>query len=151
MQKQKGKEYSDRKRSARESDLMVGDRVLTKRMKKDNKLRTEFINEEFIIMTKQGSDVTIKSLKSGKEYRRNTAHLKKLEESNEDSMSNAPNDIISSHAQEPAEEHLLKEVVREKQSEEKSENREYGEQNMGRERRQPSWFQNFVLHYIKKC
>ncbi|XP_062550637.1 uncharacterized protein LOC134215466 [Armigeres subalbatus] len=76
--KEKGKEYSDNRRQAKKSEVSVGDRVLSKRFRKDNKLCTEFMNEEFVVLTKTGSDTTIKSTVSGKEYRRNTSHLKKI-------------------------------------------------------------------------
>ncbi|XP_055522682.1 uncharacterized protein K02A2.6-like [Wyeomyia smithii] len=143
IQKEKGKKNSDRKRRARESDLQVGDRVLTKRMKRDNKLSTEFINEEFIIMTKQGSDVTIKSLWSGKKYRSNTAYLKKLECSNEDGTSE---NTMFPQAEEPAEPDYQEDAKREQQNGSPSANSEVVEQNRGRNRREPSWFQNFVPH-----
>ncbi|XP_055622556.1 uncharacterized protein K02A2.6-like [Toxorhynchites rutilus septentrionalis] len=82
LTKEKGKIYSDNRRQARESVISVGDRVLLKRIKKDNKLSTEFVNEEFVVLTKTGSDVTIKSTVSGKQYRRNISHLKKIPEAN---------------------------------------------------------------------
>lgn len=78
VQKEKGREYSDKRRRAQESGISVGDRVLTKRMKKDNKLSSEYINEDFVVTSKLGADVTIKSTVTGKEFRRNTAHLKKI-------------------------------------------------------------------------
>uniref|UniRef100_A0AAG5DPB7 Uncharacterized protein n=1 Tax=Anopheles atroparvus TaxID=41427 RepID=A0AAG5DPB7_ANOAO len=47
-------------------------------MKKTNKLDTEFRNEEFIVRRKTGTDTIIQSKLSGKEYRRSSAHLKKI-------------------------------------------------------------------------
>lgn len=76
--KEKGKDYSDRKRNAKQSELQEGDVVLAKRMRKNNKLDTNFSNEEFIVKRKEGLDTIIKSSKSGKEYRRSSAHLKKV-------------------------------------------------------------------------
>ncbi|XP_055623065.1 uncharacterized protein K02A2.6-like [Toxorhynchites rutilus septentrionalis] len=78
LQKEKGKEYTDAKRKARFSEITVGDRVIVKRMRKENKLSTNYEPEEFEVTRKAGADVTIKSLTNGKEYRRNVAHLKKL-------------------------------------------------------------------------
>lgn len=78
LQKEKGKEYADLKRKARFSEIKVGDNVLAKRMRKDNKLSTNYAPEEYEVTRKSGADVTIKSLENGKEYRRNVAHLKKL-------------------------------------------------------------------------
>lgn len=56
--------------------MEVGDRVLAKRMRKDNKLSSEFAPEEFRVMQKKGTEVVIRSSESGKEYRRSAAHLK---------------------------------------------------------------------------
>lgn len=74
--KEKGKEYADGKRKAKSSEIAVGDTVLTKRMKKTNKLDTDFCNEEYIVTRREGSDCTIESKESGKQYRRNVSHLK---------------------------------------------------------------------------
>lgn len=78
LQKEKGKEYSDRKRRANQSQIEVGDKVLMKRMKKNNKLDADYINEEFTVTRKNGADCTVKSCETGREYRRNVAHLKKI-------------------------------------------------------------------------
>ncbi|XP_055644734.1 uncharacterized protein K02A2.6-like [Toxorhynchites rutilus septentrionalis] len=58
-QKEKGRIYADHKRKARRSDIEEGDKVLVKRFR-------------------NGADVTLRCLETGKEYRRNVAHLKKL-------------------------------------------------------------------------
>ncbi|XP_055604267.1 uncharacterized protein K02A2.6-like [Uranotaenia lowii] len=79
IMKEKGKVYADSKRKARVSDIVVGDSVLVKRTKKDNKLDTTFAPEEYAVVKKQGSDTTVQSQATGKELRRNVAHLKKLE------------------------------------------------------------------------
>ncbi|XP_055585333.1 uncharacterized protein K02A2.6-like [Uranotaenia lowii] len=76
--KQKGKEYADHKRRAKDSGIEVNDHVLVKRMRKNNKLQTEFSNEEFIVRDKAGTDTLIESTVTGKKYSRSSAHLKKL-------------------------------------------------------------------------
>ncbi|XP_055590225.1 uncharacterized protein K02A2.6-like [Uranotaenia lowii] len=76
IQKEKGRVYADLRRRARPSGIEVGDHVLAKRMKKDNKLNSEFAPEEFVVTSKQGTDVMIRSSSSGKEFRRSAAHLK---------------------------------------------------------------------------
>lgn len=76
--KEKGKEYADKKRHAREHDLQEGDVVLAKRMRKTSKVDTDFSNEEFIVKRKTGTDTIIQSKESGKQYRRSSAHLKKV-------------------------------------------------------------------------
>lgn len=144
IQKEKGKEYSDAKRKASVKDIAVGDTVLLKRMKKDNKLSTAFMNEEFVVLSKRGADVTVKSLTSGKEFRRNSAHMKKLEPSTTsydisrglDGINKPQNEqrsvspIDSSERQAPPDELTAPEK---------------------RKRKEPAWFDNYMPHYIKKC
>lgn len=79
VMKEKGKEYSDKRRHAKERDIHEGDVVLAKRMRKANKLDTEFANEEFVVQRKERTDTIIKSKVTGKQYRRSAAHLKKIE------------------------------------------------------------------------
>ena len=55
--KQKQKEYADKKRHARPSDIAVGDTVLVKQDKK-NKLSTRFNTTPYIVISRQGSKVT---------------------------------------------------------------------------------------------
>lgn len=81
VNKEKGKIYADDRRKARNSEIEVGDNVLAKRMKKNNKLDADFSTEEFEVIRKVGGDTTVRSKISGKEYRRNVAHLKKIENS----------------------------------------------------------------------
>lgn len=78
LHKEKQKAYIDLKRSAVESGIAVGDRVVIKRMKKANKLQSDYSPEEFQVVRKMGGDTTVRSCDTGKEYRRNVAHLKKL-------------------------------------------------------------------------
>lgn len=87
LEKAKGKEYTDAKRKARYSEIVIGDRVVAKRMRKDNKLCTDYSPEEFIVVRKSGGDVTIKSAENNKEYRRNVSHLKRLERADENPSS----------------------------------------------------------------
>lgn len=82
VHKEKQKEYIDKKRSAKESEIAVGDCVVLKRMKKTHKLQSDYSPEEFQVVRKVGGDATVRSYDSGKEYRRNVAHLKKIQQSN---------------------------------------------------------------------
>lgn len=77
-QKEKGRVYADHKRRARQSDIEVGDQVLVKRFRKENKLSTDFNPEKHIVIRRCGADVTLRCLKTGKDCRRNIAHLKKF-------------------------------------------------------------------------
>ncbi|XP_055584827.1 uncharacterized protein LOC129737692 [Uranotaenia lowii] len=85
IQKEKGRVYADRCRKARSSSIDIGDLVLAKRSKKDNKLSSDFSPEEFTVTKKQGTDFTIRSTSSGKEFRRSVAHLKRIEHQSENS------------------------------------------------------------------
>lgn len=80
LQKEKGKCYSDRKRQAAFSNVKEGDKVFVKRMKKNHKLEADYSPEELVVVKKTGSDVVVRSRVSGKEFRRNVTHLKKIPE-----------------------------------------------------------------------
>lgn len=94
-QKEKGKVYADQKRRACQSNIEVGDKVLVKRFRKENKLSTNFSPEEHSVVRRRGADVTIKSLETGKECRRNISHLKKL--SDVTSTCESSNDAVPSN------------------------------------------------------
>lgn len=76
--KERGKEYGDVRRSAKPSQIDVGDRVLIKWQIKENKLQSTFEPTEYTVVKRTGSEVLVKSLETGKEYRRNVAHVHKL-------------------------------------------------------------------------
>lgn len=76
--KQKGKDYADQRRNAKESNLQVGDRVLMQQPK-HNKLSTRYEEKPLIIVEKTGSKITVENDR-GKQYARNAAHLRKFEE-----------------------------------------------------------------------
>lgn len=77
-QKDKGREYSDRKRKATESNIDVGEKVFVKNLIKDNKLTSNFSPTEHTVTGINGSDVQVRNDETGKEYRRNIVHLKKI-------------------------------------------------------------------------
>ncbi|XP_055622409.1 uncharacterized protein K02A2.6-like [Toxorhynchites rutilus septentrionalis] len=82
VEKEKGRVYADEKRRARKSDIEVGDQVLAKRVRKENKLNADFSTAEFDVVRKSGTDVVIRSKETGEEFRRSAAHLKKLPHTN---------------------------------------------------------------------
>lgn len=82
VRKMRDGDYADQRRMAKASDIEAGDTVIVKRIHKENKLSTTFSPEEFIVVDRTGSDVTVKSKESGKELHRNTKHLKKLDARN---------------------------------------------------------------------
>lgn len=142
IQKEKGKEYSDNKRRARIREIAVGDTVLLKRMKRDNKLSTEYMNEDFVVLSKRGADVTVKSLVTGKEYRRNTAHVKKIDRTDTATSSGSN---VNTEMQEPADEPVMNAPSEPHNQETRVEHTEK------RKRKEPSWFENYMPHYLKKC
>ncbi|XP_055634002.1 uncharacterized protein K02A2.6-like [Toxorhynchites rutilus septentrionalis] len=77
-QKQKSEEYTNVRRHARNSNLQSGDIVVVKRPMKEHKLASNFSPEEWEIIDKNGSDVTLRSKISDRVIHRNTAHLKRL-------------------------------------------------------------------------
>lgn len=81
VHKENQKAYADKKRSAEESEIAVGDRVVMQRMKKVNKLQSNYSPQEFEVVRKTGGDTTVRSFVTGKDYRRNVAHLKKIHQS----------------------------------------------------------------------
>ncbi|XP_013167322.1 PREDICTED: uncharacterized protein K02A2.6-like [Papilio xuthus] len=79
MQKEKGKEYGDRKRRAGNTDLTEGDKVYVKEMEKKNKLSTIFNPTPHVVEKSVGGDVTIRNEETGQRLRRNVVHLKRVE------------------------------------------------------------------------
>lgn len=73
-----GKEREDAKRMAKPSNIEIGDNVLMKNLLPANKLSTNFLKEKFMVIGRNGSNVTIESVDSGRTYDRNTSHLKKV-------------------------------------------------------------------------
>ncbi|XP_062533327.1 uncharacterized protein K02A2.6-like [Armigeres subalbatus] len=69
-------ESTDRRRNAQTNQLKEGDIVVAKRISKENKLSTNFSEENFKIIARNGSEVSIRSMETGKVYRRNITHLK---------------------------------------------------------------------------
>lgn len=57
--KQKGKESGDHVRRATPSDIAVGDRVVVKNQVKEHKLTTRFGQEEYIVESRTGSEVSL--------------------------------------------------------------------------------------------
>lgn len=79
IQKEKGKEYGDRKRRAGDSGISTGDKVYVKEMERTNKLTTGFNPAPHIVESSVGGDVTVRNEETGQQLRRNIIHLKKVE------------------------------------------------------------------------
>jgi transposase InsO family protein len=76
--KSKGKIREDVRRNAFNKDIYVGYKVLAKNVVIQNKLTPAFGLEEYSVVSKSGSELTIKRDSDGKEFKRNEAHLKKI-------------------------------------------------------------------------
>lgn len=79
--KEKGKEYGDLKRKATDSNCEIGEKVLVKNVIKNNKLTSNFNPTTHTITDVNGGDISIRNDETGKEYRRNIVHLKKVNDS----------------------------------------------------------------------
>lgn len=80
--KDKGKEYADMKRKAEDSNLEIGEKVYIKNMVRENKLTPNFNPETHTVTDVHGGDVKVRNDLTGKEYRRNVIHLKRVENNN---------------------------------------------------------------------
>ena len=66
-----GKAYADKHRQAKQSPVILGDRVLLKNNKTSAKLSPKFESNPYTVQTKEGQELTIKS-EDGVVYRRNS-------------------------------------------------------------------------------
>lgn len=78
VMKEKGKEYEDSRRRAKHSNLEVGDKVLMKNVLPGNKLTPTFGPDVMTVTAKTGPRVTVQNDTTGRNYDRNSSHLKLL-------------------------------------------------------------------------
>lgn len=78
IQKEKGKEYTDRKRHAKENTIEPGDLVWLKPMYHINKLTANFEPVAYKVISRVGSEIEVENTSSGARYRRNVSHAKKI-------------------------------------------------------------------------
>lgn len=97
------KERGDAKRRARLSSISAGDFVLMKNLLPSNKLSTNFLNEKFKVLDRNGSNVTVQSTESGRKFDRKVTHLKRWRKKSDDEideltakLGSIPNDRQSS-------------------------------------------------------
>lgn len=102
QQKEKGKEYADKKRKAQDCDLGPGDKVYVRNMNKSNKLSSNFEPTSHTVKTRVGGDIEVQNDETGQRLRRNIVHLKRIEgqwkivdEDNENSTENEANEDIT--------------------------------------------------------
>ncbi|CAK1596619.1 unnamed protein product [Parnassius mnemosyne] len=81
LQKEAEKNYSDRKRKAKDHSINEGDKVIVKNFAKENKLTPSFSPDIHTVVktTNNTGDVVIRNNDTNTQYRRNVVHLKKIE------------------------------------------------------------------------
>ncbi|CAH2107517.1 unnamed protein product [Euphydryas editha] len=107
LEKEKGKEYGDRKRRAEHPELIEGDKVYVKELDKTNKLASTFNPTPHVVEKTTCGDVTVRNEETGQILRRNVIHLKRVEGEwksiqddnlNEDTTNiNKRNNLIENH------------------------------------------------------
>ena len=78
-EKEKGKEYGDRKRKAKDVELAEGEKVYIKEMDKTSKLSTTFNPTPHVVEKSVGGDILVRNEETGQRLRRNAIHLKRVE------------------------------------------------------------------------
>lgn len=119
--KEKERVYADAKRNAKEIEIGTGDNVLVKRSMKANKLESTFEPTIHKVINRMGSEALIEAEATGKRYRRNVAHLKKI------TIDQEPNDHQAGTSEPPPKMHTME-----------------TEPISRRTRRQPAHLKNFV-------
>lgn len=80
MAKARGGASEDSRRRAQESSLTIGDTVVLKNQSITNKLTPTFADEDYTVINKSGSRLTVQNNETGKTYDRTTSHVKKIAE-----------------------------------------------------------------------
>lgn len=106
-------ESSNKRRNAKESALKEGDLVVAKRVTKDNKLCSNFGPEPFDIIRRTGTEVEIRSRKTGKTYRRNVSQLKPIvaDEHDVDTDAELPDNNFEPRGQVPEQQEVIEQPV----------------------------------------
>lgn len=78
LEKEKGKEYADKRRHAKQSEIRVDDVVWLKQVEKTNKLGPTFVPIPYKVIERKGSEVVVEGVESAVRYRRNVSHVVKV-------------------------------------------------------------------------
>lgn len=76
--KDKGREYADNKRRAKQNEIKEGDEVIAMRTMQSNKLATRFEPTTYKVVERNGPEVIIENPETGVKYRRNVAQTKRV-------------------------------------------------------------------------
>lgn len=77
IEKEKGKQYADKRRHAQESTINVGETVWLKRMNPANKLSPNFEPVDYKVISRSGSELVVENMSNGTKYRRHITHVKR--------------------------------------------------------------------------
>lgn len=77
IEKEKGKQYSDKRRHAQENNIETGEIVWLKRLTPGNKLSPTFEPIDHKVISRSGSELLVENVLNGAQYRRNVAHVKR--------------------------------------------------------------------------
>lgn len=159
--KTKGAEYADNQRRAKhQNEISQGDTVVSKRIQKENKLSTTFGSEEYSVIARNGSDITLKSKESGRVIHRNVAHLKKLFADTKDTANTDGDPETEPETEEGVEESLQPNSERtsivEGEAEMEKVNQPLSKTDTGegmkfrqrREVKHPSYLKDYTINYI---
>lgn len=74
LSKEKGKQYADAKRHAKQSEIKEGDEVWLKKLVKTNKLAPTFEPIPYKVIERKGAEILVEDSETNKRYRRNVSH-----------------------------------------------------------------------------
>lgn len=77
FEKEKGKQYADKRRRAQENTIAIGDTVWLKRLIPANKLSPTFDPVDYKVISRNGSELVVENISTGTRYRRNVTHVKR--------------------------------------------------------------------------
>lgn len=97
------KEYTDRKRRAKDSKIQEGDEVLLYDTAKKSKLDTNFKPERYKVLRKEKGEVTVQSKEDGSVKKRNVVHVKKVINQEQPNLQNESSEKNQHHQLDPEE------------------------------------------------
>lgn len=77
IEKEKGKQYADKRRHAQENTIEAGETVWLKRLVNKNKLSPTFEPIDYKVISRSGSALLVENVATGVQYRRNITHVKR--------------------------------------------------------------------------
>lgn len=77
IEKEKGKQYADKRRHAQENTIEAGEIVWLKRLTPGNKLSPTFEPVDHKVVSRSGSELLVENVLNGARYRRKVAHVKR--------------------------------------------------------------------------